>query len=171
MAGKPGRSGGTRPGAGRKPRSERFARPIAAAEKRIADRLPEVLSNQFVLALGGGERTEEEWAPAGTVMVDGFETETDEAGNVRKVVKVRKPAFPALPPDELVLVKRKVVGLGPDAPANQYLIDRILGKPAQSVEAEVTVLQKMAREVEKLTDAELLTLVGGDGDQEAAGTG
>lgn len=37
---------------GRKPRDEKFARPIAAAEKRIADRLPELIDRQFELANG-----------------------------------------------------------------------------------------------------------------------
>ncbi|MGV3723808.1 MAG: hypothetical protein ACO1SX_23160 [Actinomycetota bacterium] len=45
-------SGGRRPGAGRKPKAERFARPIAAAEKRIADRLPRLVDAIFDLAEG-----------------------------------------------------------------------------------------------------------------------
>jgi hypothetical protein len=52
MAGKSGRSGGARSGAGRKPRAERFARPIATAEKRIADRLPRVIDALLDLAEG-----------------------------------------------------------------------------------------------------------------------
>jgi hypothetical protein len=44
--------GGRRPGAGRKPKAERFAPKIARAEKRIADRLPELIDNLFVLAQG-----------------------------------------------------------------------------------------------------------------------
>lgn len=45
MAGKPGRSG-------RKPKAVQFARPIAAAEKRIADRLPGLIDSLFDLAEG-----------------------------------------------------------------------------------------------------------------------
>lgn len=125
--------GGPRPGAGRKPRAERYAEPIATAEDLIAGRLAELVDNQFTLALGGGERVEEEYAAAGTVFTDDYET--DEFGRSRKV---RRPVFADRPADELVLVKRKRITLGPDARANEYLIDRILGKPTQSVEAEVS---------------------------------
>lgn len=45
-------TGGARPGAGRKPRAEKFARPIAAAEKKIADRLPWLIDKEFELAEG-----------------------------------------------------------------------------------------------------------------------
>jgi hypothetical protein len=44
--------GGRRPGAGRKPKAERFASKIAAAEKRIADRLPDLVDRLFELADG-----------------------------------------------------------------------------------------------------------------------
>jgi hypothetical protein len=45
-------SGGNRIGAGRKPRSEKFARPIASAEKKIADRLPWLIDKEMELAEG-----------------------------------------------------------------------------------------------------------------------
>lgn len=38
--------------AGRKRKSDKYARPIARAEKRIADRLPELIDLQFELAQG-----------------------------------------------------------------------------------------------------------------------
>jgi hypothetical protein len=44
--------GGARPGAGRKPKAEKFKLPIARAERRIADRLPELIDNLFALAAG-----------------------------------------------------------------------------------------------------------------------
>jgi hypothetical protein len=48
MAGK----GGARPGAGRKPKAEKFKQPIAKAEKRIADRLPSLIDKMLDLADG-----------------------------------------------------------------------------------------------------------------------
>jgi len=44
--------GGARAGAGRKPRAEKYAGPVAAAESRIVDRLPELVDNLFKLAEG-----------------------------------------------------------------------------------------------------------------------
>lgn len=45
-------NGGQRPGAGRPRKAEKFARPIAGAEKRIADRLPWLIDKDFELAEG-----------------------------------------------------------------------------------------------------------------------
>jgi hypothetical protein len=88
--------GGRRPGAGRKPRAERFAAKIASAEKKIADRLPEVIDSLFELAEG--------------VTVQ----ETDQNG------------------------RERVYTRAPDFRAASYLVDRILGKPVNQVEADVT---------------------------------
>lgn len=46
------KNGGSRSGAGRKSRAEKYERPINRAEKRIVDRLPELIDAQFDLALG-----------------------------------------------------------------------------------------------------------------------
>ncbi len=70
--------GGPRPGSGRKRTRERFERPVEDAERRIADRLPELIDRLF---------------------------EMSAANNY---------------------------------PATVYLVDRVLGKPRQSVDAEVT---------------------------------
>lgn len=51
-------NGGARPGAGRKPKAEQFARPIAAAEKKIADKLPWLIDQQMSLAEGVLVQTE-----------------------------------------------------------------------------------------------------------------
>lgn len=83
--------GGVRPGAGRKPRAEKYARPIASAEKRIADRLPDLVDKLFELAEG---------------------------------VEVQD--------------KGKVYCTPPDFRAASYLVDRILGKPTQAVDAAVS---------------------------------
>lgn len=47
-----GNRGGARPGAGRKPRAQAHATPIATAEKRIADKLPQLIEKLFELADG-----------------------------------------------------------------------------------------------------------------------
>lgn len=44
--------GGKRPGAGRPRKSEKYARPIAVAERRIADRLPILIDRMFELSDG-----------------------------------------------------------------------------------------------------------------------
>jgi CubicO group peptidase (beta-lactamase class C family) len=45
-------SGGARPGAGRPRKADAHARPIARAEKRIADKLPYLIDQMFELAAG-----------------------------------------------------------------------------------------------------------------------
>ncbi|MDP9415968.1 MAG: hypothetical protein M3Q08_18155 [Pseudomonadota bacterium] len=107
-------------GPGRPRKTDKFAGQIAAAEQRIADTLPSILEAQLLLAHGGFEEVEEEWQPARLVTIGSGELE--------------QPAFPELPPDQLVLVKRKHSIAAPDRAAGQYLIDRILGKPTSSVE-------------------------------------
>lgn len=47
-----GTNGGARPGSGRKPKAEKFKQPIAKAEQRIVDRLPELIDSMFELAQG-----------------------------------------------------------------------------------------------------------------------
>jgi hypothetical protein len=89
-------TGGARPGAGRKTKAEKFATAIARAEKRIADRLPQLIDNLIALADG--------------VTVQ----EVDKDG-------------------EAVIFTRP-----PDFKANEYLINRILGKPTEMIEAEVS---------------------------------
>lgn len=87
-----GTNGGQRPGAGRKPKAEKFATAINRAEKQIADRLPELLDNMFRLAMG--------------VVIQ----ETDHDG---ETLVYQKP---------------------PDYKSNEYLINRILGKPTEHQE-------------------------------------
>lgn len=134
--------GGKRANSGRKPRAERFAKPIASAEKRIADKLPEVVDTLLALATGSSKRVEERFQAAGTILRDDVlrdpltgEPERDGRGNF---VKIRVPMFPDLPPDELVLVDRKEIEIGADRAAAEYLTDRILGKPVALVEQDIT---------------------------------
>ena len=87
-------TGGPRTGAGRKPKSEQYARPIAAAEKRIADRLPLLIDNMFMLADG---------------------------------VTVQ----------EMGMDGPRVFTRPPDRAANEYLINRIMGKPIERHEHDI----------------------------------
>lgn len=107
-------------GPGRRPKAQKFARPIARAEKQIADQLPALIENMLHLAHGGYERVEEEWQPAGLIYIGSGE--------------FARRAFPDLEPDELVMVKRKASIADKDRQANEYLVNRILGKPIERQE-------------------------------------
>jgi hypothetical protein len=85
-------------GRGRPRKADRFARPIAAAEKRIADWLPELIDLKMTLARG--------------VLVEDINPITGE---------------------------RDVYQKPPDGKAIEYLIDRIMGKPAQRQEHSGTI--------------------------------
>ncbi|MDQ2730508.1 MAG: hypothetical protein M3Y56_02525 [Armatimonadota bacterium] len=124
MAGAKGKSGGSRQGAGRKSKAEQFKTPITNAEKRIADRLPQVLDNLFHLADGGYERVEEKWE-----LREVFVDDVDQDGEKIRVGR-----------HELTLVERKVTYADKDRAANIYLADRILGKPTERQEVETKTL-------------------------------
>lgn len=112
--------GGKRDGAGRPRKAERYAAPIAAAEDRIADQLPRLIDNMLKLANGGYCEDEVEYQPAGLVTTGSGEFESK--------------VFPDKPDDELIIVKRRRRRAAPDRKANEYLIDRILGRPTQRTE-------------------------------------
>lgn len=114
----PGQSGNP---AGRTRKAERYAAPITAAEDQIADQLPKLLANMLRLANGDYWEEEEERVPSGLVTTGSGEFES--------------PVFPDKDPAELVVVRRKRRKAAPDRKANEYLIDRILGRPTQAVEA------------------------------------
>lgn len=106
--------------AGRPRKLDRHAGAVVKAEKRVADRLPELVDNMLILANGGYQRVEEQWAPAGSLYI----------GSGKDSVKM----YPDLPDDELVLVKRTVSIADKDRQANEYLINRIMGKPTERQE-------------------------------------
>jgi hypothetical protein len=113
----PGQSGNPK---GRPKKSEKHAGAVAKAEKQIADRLPSLIENMLHLAYGGYERVEEQWAPAGSLFIG--------------TGKDAMPMYPDKDTDEMVLVKRTVSIADKDRAANQYLIDRIMGKPTERQE-------------------------------------
>lgn len=122
--------GGKREGAGRPPKAEKHARPIAAAEKKFADRLPALAALVLQLAQGGSANATEVWEAAGLLQIDDFENVgTDERP---MTIKVKRPAFPNKKPEELVLIKRTVPP--PNLAALIYALDRIMGRPTERQE-------------------------------------
>lgn len=124
-------------GHGRPRKAEKFKRPIATAEKRCADRLPNHIENLEQLADGGYQRVTEKWEPAGLILIDlpvrdskGDPVKDDDG----KVIVAKQPAFPNAAPDALVLVQRTTEIADRDRAANIYLVDRIMGKPTQRAE-------------------------------------
>jgi len=89
MAFQKGQSGNPK---GRPRKADSHAGAVAAAERKIADRLPSLIENMLVLA-------------------DGYWTEETTKEGARIVYKT-----------------------APDFKANQYLIDRIMGKPTERTE-------------------------------------
>lgn len=112
--------GGAGRGQGRKPKATKYESSIIKAEKRAADKLPDIIDNLFRLADGLQEVVQEEWQPVGIVM----------KGTGPDAVL----AFPDLAkadPTTPILVKRTVTKPGMDRAANVYLADRVMGKPTQ----------------------------------------
>lgn len=131
--------------AGRPRKADQYAGEIASGERRIADRLPDLIDNMFVLANGGYERVEEQWAPAGSLYVGSGDS-------LRRM-------YPDKPGDEMVLVRRVLSIADKDRAANQYLIDRIMGKPTERQEMsgpDGGPIEMTARERRKRID-ELIT--------------
>lgn len=93
------KAGGTRPGAGRKLKADKHAGAIAKAEKRIADKLPELIDN--LLRLAQGVELQEFDKLGQAIIRDGEVVTYCEA---------------------------------PDRQANEYLINRIIGKPVDKRE-------------------------------------
>ncbi|KPL80226.1 hypothetical protein [Herpetosiphon geysericola] len=112
--------GGRRPGAGRKTKTEKYARPINKAEKQIVDHLPQLITNMLTLA--SGVTVEEVDITDGTVLV------------------YKKP---------------------PDRKANEYLIDRILGKPTVHVEDNTEHERRLPPDLDAMIDQ---VYGAGDGD-------
>src|SRR5579883_1471620 len=126
MSGTPGRSGGARPGAGRKPKRELYAAHIAGTEDRIAGDLAAHIQTLTQLANRGRHQVEVTLQPAGLAHRDVEEEVLDSEGNPTGKVRWRRvSAFPDLPPDQLVIISRRETDLGPDRNAVTYLLNRI----------------------------------------------
>jgi hypothetical protein len=105
-------------------KSNPYIAEIGRAKENIARHLIHLVESLKLLADGGIEQIQEEWIPAGLVLID----DTAPLGtSQRRPMKVL--AFPDLPPDELVLVSRKRSVTLPDRASIIYLIDRVAGRP------------------------------------------
>ena len=124
--------GGARPGADRKPTAEQFESEIATAKKCCADTLPDRLETVTGLAEGGYEKQMRKMLPAALVMKKKIVHDNGVPHNVEE------PAFPDEKADKMMCVEETRQRLAPDRAANIYLVDRILGKPTATVEAEIT---------------------------------
>lgn len=126
--------GGSRPGSGRKPKADKHEAKVAAAEKKAADHLPRCVDNLIALADGGMVTLERRYAPAGTVKVKlplrhpTGEPILSERG---KPILAEQLAFPDLDPLAMVEVARVENRLAPDRASNQYLWDRVAGRPTE----------------------------------------
>lgn len=132
--------GGKRPGAGRKKTAPPPLPRVISEEAKalIESHEAALVQNLIDLANGGYERTEQVWKPAGSIYID-VEMK-DRKGQVKvdrggRPIRRRVKAYPKLPADQLVLVETKVSVADRDRAANVYLLDRLRGRPAQSVQA------------------------------------
>jgi hypothetical protein len=121
--------GGARPGAGRRPRSEKFPEVFERLDERLADGVPDRMDALEYLAAGGFEQIEEIYEPAGLIYREDVTT-----GDDGKLQRTRVLAFPDLKPDALVCIRRTRSIAAPDRAANVYLLDRFAGKPVQATE-------------------------------------
>jgi hypothetical protein len=120
--------GGARPRAGRKRKRSKYELTVAEAEDKVVDHLPAIVDNLIVLADGGYEKYEYEYQLACTLT---YPVEKEDGTTYQKLV------FPDKKPDEMVLVRKKVWKADRDRAANQYLVDRIMGKPTQKQDIEL----------------------------------
>ena len=134
-----GKRGGRRAGAGRKPTkvTEASVQLDAAVDAAIGGFALDLVANLKRLADGGYPRVVETLEPAATVTrvdvvrdKDGNPT-FDARGNP---VTAEQPAFPDAEPGAMVVTRRVVEVADGDRAANEYLLNRRLGKPRQAVE-------------------------------------
>ncbi|MGV3616114.1 MAG: hypothetical protein ACO1SV_12330 [Fimbriimonas sp.] len=99
--------GGRREGSGRKRKADKYSTEIEAAERKIADRLPQIIDNLTRIADGGIE--------------------------VTHITRERDPKT-----KKMVIVSSRTEVTLPDRKANEYLADRVMGRPTQEVEMDLT---------------------------------
>jgi hypothetical protein len=108
-------TGGARPGAGRKKKKDKFARPIARAEKQICDHLPELIDLQMSRARGVLlVNTEQEVGALLTMLQQEF-GDNDDVRSLKEKIE-------------------QIFTREPDERALEYLINRIMGKPTERKE-------------------------------------
>lgn len=147
MPGVRGRSGGTRPNAGRKAKAQVYRQEIKETEAAFAQALPAVAKKLVALALGKETTIIEDYTCAALLRRDDF---IEQDG---KQIKVKEAAFPHLKGTDMVLVRRRAVRPAPSLPAMVKLVERILGTPygmePEEPEEEVAAPEEMSHEATK----------------------
>ena len=133
MAGK----GGSIPGSGRQSNAAKHEVQITKFTDLAASGLSQCFDNLATLADGGYERTEIKYEPAR--LIKRKDLARDKDGNVIRDARgkptiVEVLEFPDADGDVWIETERKVIKLGPDFRANEYLVDRVMGRPRQAVE-------------------------------------
>ncbi|HUW31512.1 MAG TPA: hypothetical protein VM223_07850 [Planctomycetota bacterium] len=106
--------GGARPGAGRPAKKNKHARPIARAEKRIADRLPGLVDKLFDLA-------------EGAVVLDPLDVEKVRTNLMQHIDDPESL-------EQIIGKLKQVYVRAPSFKALEYLLNRIMGKPVEKQE-------------------------------------
>lgn len=132
-------NGGARPGAGRKPNIQKYTVHVTSFHDQAAADVDDRYAALKLLADGGFEEITETWEPAGLIFVGSGEWAT--------------LAFPHLPPDHLVCIKRTRSVAAPDRRANEYLINRIAGTPTQRIDLDADPDGAIEATGEALTEA------------------
>ena len=131
-----GNHGGARPGAGRKPNSEKYSTQIESLTDECAAHARPAFHRLWEL-IDPKPRIERKYQPANMIFRKGLALDkdgnpvTDDKGKP-SIVDVR--VFPDLDDDELVLVESKEIERAPDVLAIRELFDRLMGKPGQALE-------------------------------------
>jgi hypothetical protein len=111
-------SGGARPGAGRPRTADKFKRPIARAEKRIADRLPLLIDKHFELAEGVSVLDDILAVPALLKALQAAGTDAEKVSEIAETFRqmyLHPPQFKSL----------------------EYLVNRIMGRPTEVQEVTI----------------------------------
>lgn len=130
--------GGARPGAGRKPKAEKYESQIEAANQQIADHLPMIVGNLLKLAGGGFEMVENKYQPDWYVLAT---INKSQSRKKSKAEPIQEGGEGGLELNEetltvhrgLSLIEQKVTYAQPNLQALIYLTNRIMGTPVQMV--------------------------------------
>lgn len=127
--------GGARNNSGRKPKRIKFAGPVGKLDKKLAAQVEKSAANLIKLADGGYERVTRVMKMAGSLTKSEF---VEKEGPRGGIIMLRKevPMFPDLAADTLICVEERIEWADADRAANEYIIDRIAGRPAQMEEPE-----------------------------------
>jgi len=128
--------------------AERTPEVSERATDKLVNALLKSIANLIKIA-DGVETVVERWEAAGTITC---EILIDNPGG--RPIRSQKLLYPDLPPDQMVLVARTITNAGPDRASNQYLIDRVLGKPIEQVS-----LSTKAGGAVQITAADMLSAV------------